>query len=540
MKLGSRIIALALGLSLPSCTFIIDRSAEQCSTDSDCSSFPGTVCSAEKVCSEPACSTHQQCVEQLGPYHACKVADGVCIDMRSPECTVVEGDYAKEDAILFGVVVPTEGEAAEKGRLITNAVRLALREIGQTANGLPPAPGKSARRPLAFVGCNDDSDADTAVTAAKHLVSLGVPAIVGAAFSGITIKMATEATIPGGTLVISPSSTSVAITDLADDGLVWRTAPSDIYQAEALTLYAQTIQDSVRQQLSMQAGDKLRFAIVHKGDAYGSGLGRAVEIALQLNDAPALAVSNNGFYQRFDYGDPDNAAQNPPKYAAAIQAMLDMEPHIIFAFGTRESVLDVMAPIEAGWQSVSYRPRYVLSDGGVIPQLWSSVVKDDAQLRRRITGTIPGTTNPRFNVFRGAYNTQFQDGTSPDVFGAAGAYDAAYLLAYSTVASGAAQPTGHELASGLAKMVPPGQLVNAGVDSLSTTFSLLGRGESIDFNGASGPLDFNVETGEAPSDIQIWCMPANANGVAQSNVFSGMYLSATSGSLTGTIGAVCD
>lgn len=531
--------ALAALAATPSCILIIDRSAAQCEGDGDCAAFPGTVCSEAQVCVEPSCATHQECVDRLGELHVCVQPSGVCKAMLSPQCQVVEGDYTAEGAILLGVVVPTGGENAAQGQSITNSVRLAQAEFQQIANGLPPAPGSSARRPLALIGCNDNSDGDTAVAASAHLVSLGVPAIIGAAFSGLTIRMATEVTIPGQTLLISPSSTSVAITDLDDQGLVWRTAPSDTFQALSITRYVPQIEQAVRTELGLMPADRVKLAILHKGDAYGSGLGRAVEQGLTLNGVPALDPSNTGSYLRFDYGDPDNPAAGPVRYTEAVQQAIGLAPHVLLILGTGESVIEVLGPIEAGWTEAAYRARHVLSDGGTIPQLWETVVGTDDALRRRITGTIPGTSNPRFLAFRGEFNTQFNDGTSPDVIGAAGAYDATYLLAYSATALGATPISGPALAEGLSKMVPPGQPVDVGTAAINSTLTLLAGGGAIDFNGASGPLDFDVSTGEAPSDIQIWCMPPGPGNAAQSAVASGLYLDAASGMLSGSIGPVC-
>lgn len=538
LQRAARAALLAL-LALPSasCTLIIDRSPAQCESDADCAGFAGTVCSAEQVCVEPPCATHQDCTALLGPYHVCRHEAGVCADLRSTECAVVEGDYTNDDAFLFGVVVPTEGEAAQTGRSLTNAVRLALREFEQTANGLPPKPGATARRPLAFVGCNDNGDADTAVAAAQHLTSLEIPAIIGAAFSGITIKMATEATIPAQTLLISPSATSVALTDLNDGGLVWRTSPSDVFQARAMVQYVPSIEETVRTDLSLMTSDKVRLAILHKGDSYGSGLGKAIEKDLALNGAAALDPSNNGSYVRFDYGDPDNPSANPTRFEEAVQDALALAPHIIILVGTTEAVVDVLAPLEQSWQA-PYRPRYVLTDGVVVTPLWE-FVGTDAALRQRVTGTIPGTTNVLFQGFRSEFNTQYSDGTSPDVFGAAGAYDATYLLAYSAVVAGGEPITGPVLAEGLKRMVPPGDLVRVGTDDINSTFTTLLAGENVDFDGASGPLDFNVATGEAPSDIQIWCLQSSG-GAATGAIGSGLYLDAKTDQLTGTIGAVCN
>jgi hypothetical protein len=75
------------------------------------------------------------------------------------------------------------------------------------------------------------------VKVARHLVNdLGVQAIIGVAYSGITISFATAVTVPAGVLAISPAATSVLITSLDDKGLVWRTSPSDRFQGRAAAL----------------------------------------------------------------------------------------------------------------------------------------------------------------------------------------------------------------------------------------------------------------------------------------------------------------
>lgn len=532
---GPLIAALCLPLLSTACTLIVDRSADQCESDADCAAFPGTACSKDNVCAPPPCNTNADCT----PANTiCVQRDHLCASLLSAECTTIEGDYKNKDALILGSILPTSQTA---GVSIENGIRLAIHDFEQTSNGLPPVPGETAPRPLVLVGCNDNSDADTAVAAASHLVDLGLPAIIGAAYSGITIRMATEVTIPGGVLAISPSATSAALTDLSDNNLVWRTSPSDIYQAQAMDLYLpQVVEPDVRATLSLMPGDKVKVTILNKGDSYGSGLGKAVEKDLILNGAPALDTSNAGSYVRFDYGDPDDAQNNPTKYDQAVTQVLDDTPHILIILGTTEVVTDLLKPIEDGWPSgLPYRPTYVLSDGGVVNELWETVGTDDA-LRRRVTGTIPGTTNILFNAFRSEYNSQFMDGTSPDVFGSAGAYDATYLLAYGAVSLGAEPITGPALVESLKKMVPPGATVDVGTDAINGTLMTLANGGSINFNGASGPLDFDVTTGEAPSDIQIWCMPKGVDGSAQSAIGSGLYLDAGSNALQGTIGAVCN
>ena len=55
----------------------------------------------------------------------------------------------------------------------------------------------------------------------------------------------------------------------------------------------------------------------------------------------------------------------------------------------------------------------------------------------------------------------------------------------------------------------------------------------IDFNGASGPLDFDVTTGEADADIIVWCADVDPKGTATGFKRSGLYYSAATKALVG-------
>jgi branched-chain amino acid transport system substrate-binding protein len=440
------------------------------------------------------------------------------VQIVSSECTTVVGDYKNDNAVLVGSLAPTTGSDATTGKPIENAIKLAVGDFEKGANGLPPRPGTSARRPIVLVGCDDSNEP---VKAAAHLVDdLGVQAVIGAAFSGVTIKVATDVTIPKGALLVSPSATSVAITSLQDNGLVWRTSPSDTLQASALALLVPQVEATVRQEYSIQPATPIKLAIVHKGDAYGAGLADTLQAKLQFNGKAALDNGTN--YLRFDYGDPD-ATPPTTKYAEAITAVLNHKPHILLIFGVNEGVNEIFKPITQQWSgSTGHEPRYLFSDGGLLTELWTTVGSND-KLRKRVLGTVPGTNNNLFKTFRAAYVTSITDGTSPDTFGAAGGYDALYLIAYSVVAAGDKPLTGANLAEGMKKLVPPGKSVDVGMLNINTTYPDLLAGNSIDFNGASGPLDFDVNTGEAQSDIQIWCLPKDGNGAATMGQFSGLF-----------------
>jgi ABC-type branched-subunit amino acid transport system substrate-binding protein len=540
--LGGSIIASGCSLS------IFDRT--ECTVDADCSTFgDGSTCAEDGYCSVTGgsggtCSTNQECVTQQGDYHICRKSDSTCVPLLTNLCTSVEGDYLDDNAFIIGSIGPVEGEDESTGRSELNAIALATSDFAKAANGLPPRPGAEGRRSYVVVGCNDNGDSATGVNAARHLVdTLQVPAIIGAAYSGITIDLTTEVTIPAGVLVISPSATSVALTDLDDQGLLWRTSPSDIFQGAALAQYAPRVEDEVRETESIPVGEKIHFTILHKGDAYGEGLAKALEAKLIINGEPALDASNSDSYTRFNYGDPDNPSESPLKYGAAATTAIDARSHIIAVFGTSEAISNVILQIESQWDSgspPSYRPRFIGSDGVLTTALWDAVGKND-DLRRRITGSVPGTSNPLFQVFKSDFTAKFDDGvSSPDVFGAAGAFDAAYLLGFATVANADQPETGANLAQALKRMVPPGEPKSAAANDISATFQLLSAGKNVDFTGASGPLDFDVNTGEAPSDVLIWCMPSDSSGSATAGIASGYFFDASTNALGGTeLGPQC-
>lgn len=82
-------------------------------------------------------------------------------------------------------------------------------------------------------------DAEVAVAEAERMINdENVIAIMGPSCSGNTSVVAMNVSLPNGVINISPSATSPALTDLADDGWMFRTAGSDSRQAAALVAAA--------------------------------------------------------------------------------------------------------------------------------------------------------------------------------------------------------------------------------------------------------------------------------------------------------------
>jgi branched-chain amino acid transport system substrate-binding protein len=275
--------------------------------------------------------------------------------------------------------------------------------------------------------------------------------------------------------------------------------------------------------------DKLRVAVVHKGDAYGSGLAAAIFKNLQFNGTNA-ASNKPDYYLEYDYGDPAkiSEADQKAKLADAVKQVLAFKPHILIEIGTAEAVTDFFKPVETGWPAGEpIRPRHVVSDGMQIPEIVTAI-NGNAELRKRVFGTIAGTTGGNFDVFRNAYGVAFKDGSTPDSY-AASAYDAAYLLAFAVAGVGNGRLDGKAIDAALHKVVNKKTPINVGRDDLNNGYKAM-AGDGIDFDGASGPLDFDVTRGEAPADIQVWCV--DAKGAFQ---YTGLFYDAGKSQISGTL-----
>jgi branched-chain amino acid transport system substrate-binding protein len=107
-------------------------------------------------------------------------------------------------------------------------------------------------------------DSAVATAAAERLItSDGVKAIVGGDCSGVTTAALQNVALPNGIVMISPSATSPALSTIEDDGLFFRTAPSDARQG---VIVAEILKEK----------DVGSIAISYTNNDYGKGLADAI------------------------------------------------------------------------------------------------------------------------------------------------------------------------------------------------------------------------------------------------------------------------
>ena len=122
-----------------------------------------------------------------------------------------------------------------------------------------------------------DTTTDIATVSVTDLLSQKVSAILGAASSGVSRTVIDQIT-GAGVVQMSPSNTGLDFTTYADDGLYWRTAPSDVLQGEVLG------------NLAAEDGNSTLGLIV-LNDAYGTGLAKATTEAFEGAGGKVVATA---------------------------------------------------------------------------------------------------------------------------------------------------------------------------------------------------------------------------------------------------------
>jgi branched-chain amino acid transport system substrate-binding protein len=142
---------------------------------------------------------------------------------------VFSSTTSQADDVNIGILMGFTGPIESLTPGIAGAVKIALKEANDSGK---LTGGVTLQAVEADTTC---VDAAAATASANRLItSDAVAAIIGALCSGATIASANSVAIPNGVVMVSPASTSPAITGLDDNGLVFRTAPSDARQGQVL------------------------------------------------------------------------------------------------------------------------------------------------------------------------------------------------------------------------------------------------------------------------------------------------------------------
>lgn len=123
-----------------------------------------------------------------------------------------------------GILMPETGDLASVGQPIRDGATLPLKQLQDADTGFS----------YDFQVGDTQTNPQAGISAAENLVNAGYPAITGPASSGVNLQVTRQVLIPNQVVGCSPSSTALSVSDLEDDDVVFRTAPSDRLQGRVM------------------------------------------------------------------------------------------------------------------------------------------------------------------------------------------------------------------------------------------------------------------------------------------------------------------
>jgi branched-chain amino acid transport system substrate-binding protein len=431
----------------------------------------------------------------------------------------VTGDYQNDNAIIIGSMFAFGGAQVGASRARQNAATLAIHEIAG-AGGIPRGDSSGSVRPLVMVSCDASTDL---MRAGKHLVEeLHVPAIVGPNGSQDTLELSRQISVPGGTLVISPTALASSIADLSDNGLTWQMVPTDVQRGPFLTMQIGAMAEQIKDERSL---DKIKLAAVFRDDALGIGTRTSLN-ELTINDLPlATSVSRgDARVDAYNLGSAD--------HQSTVREYAEFAPDIVVLAGTSELILDILVPLEKAWPSGRARPYYMLIDSLKNKELLDAVASDE-DLRKRVRGTGI-TPSPRSKSVYDAFQLSYQlayPGMPSEVAGLGPSYDATYAIAYALAATQDQAISGRSIAQGLRMLSDGRQEIEVQAVTLLAAFSRLAMKDPITAIGTFGPLAWGPNGAVLGGTLELWCIEKRAGRLSYQS--SGLTLELATGLLDG-------
>jgi len=289
-------------------------------------------------------------------------------------------------------------------------------------------------------------DAAAATAAAERLITSDkVNAIMGADCSGVTGAILQNVARANGVVMVSPSATSPALSTAEDDGLFFRTAPSDARQGVVMT------------NVIMERGIKT-VALTYTNNDYGKGLADSFQAAFE---AAGGTVTISAAHE-------DGKAD----YSAEVGALASAGGDVLVVAGYTDQ--GGKGIIQASLDTGAF-DTFVLPDGMVGQELVDTIGSDlDGSF-----GQYPGTDSKGSEVFQELASAAGFEGTSAF---APESYDAAALIMLAMQAAGSTNSADFagkimDLANAPGEPILPGELGKA--------LDLIAAGQDIDYVGAT-------------------------------------------------------
>lgn len=374
------------------------------------------------------------------------------------------GPEVGAEPIRIGVVVSLSGGAGDFGPSLLQAAQLVEREFNSDG-------GLLGGRPIEIIFADDRTDPDQAVRVTRQLIEDGAVAIIGPLTSGATLAVASvtqEAQVPQ--ISCCATSEDLSAAQPADNRFLFRTVPSDLLQAQVTARYA--------------VDNCQMLSILHLDDEYGNPYAASLVEAFESLATGGQTVNT-----------PIPFAQGGANYSAEVTQLAGEGPDCIALIAFAEEGGFILRD----WNLLADAPdvTWIGSDGlknDDFPANAGSLANVDG-----VVGTAPinEPMDVAFNTFAANFRATYTD--APGAFGAQ-QYDAMTVLLFAIEHAGSTDGVAirdalFEVSSDPGRVFRPGATTDA--------LQIIREGGSINYEGASGPVDFDPQ-GNIVADYEIW------------------------------------
>jgi branched-chain amino acid transport system substrate-binding protein len=342
--------------------------------------------------------------------------------------------------VSVGVILGFTGPIESLTPGMADSAELAFAEASASGAFLGGTTIKSVRADSTCI------DSAAATSAAERLVtSDGVVAIMGADCSGVTGAILENVAMPNGVVMISPSATSPSFTTREDNGLFFRTAPSDARQGEVL---AQVLMDR----------DVKEVAVTYTNNDYGKGFADAFDASYAAIGGKVLMTAAH------EDGKADYSAEVGALSASGASVL------VVLGYADQGGRGIIQASVDTGAFD-----SFALGDGMFADSLIEAIGDDLAGT----VGTVPASAGEGAQMF---LDLAEKAGFAGDGAYRGTSYDAGALLVLAMQAAGSADRAAiagkvMDVANAPGEKIYPGELEKA--------LKILANGGDVDYVGAT-------------------------------------------------------
>ncbi|WP_170348728.1 MULTISPECIES: ABC transporter substrate-binding protein [Ruegeria] len=360
--------------------------------------------------------------------------------LTATAATALLAGTAMAEDVKLGIMFGFTGPIESLSPAMASGAELAMKEVSESGKLLD---GSTVTPVRADTGCADNA---LATANAERLVAEGINGLVGGDCSGVTGAILQNVAVPNGMVMISPSATSPGLSVMEDNGLFFRTSPSDAREGEIMA--------DILKERGVNS-----IALTYTNNDYGKGLSEAIKSSFEAlgGEVTIVAAHEDG---KADYSAEVGALASAGGDILVVAGYLDQG-----GLGIIQSSLD------SGAFDTFGLPGGMIGDSlpeNVGPDLNGSY------------GQAPGSKSEAADSFFAMAEAEGFDGSSIFV---PESYDAAALFLLAMQAAGSSNPADYggkimDVANEPGEKIYPGELAKG--------LELLAAGQDIDYVGASG------------------------------------------------------